>query len=47
MKPSERKTTKWRKDNPMVHRSFAEKRNRSIKHIKDEIKNNKGERRDE
>jgi hypothetical protein len=38
MKPSDRKSKKWRKKSPMIHRSFAEKRDRSIKHVKDEIK---------
>ncbi len=39
MKPSDRKSKKWRKKNPMIHRSFAEKRDRTIKHVKEEINN--------
>ena len=31
MKPSERTSSKWRKNSPMVHRSFAEKRGRMYK----------------
>lgn len=42
MKPSSRKTKKWRKKSPASHRSFSEKRERDIKHIKEEIVNAKG-----
>lgn len=41
MKPSVRKIKKWRKSSPMAHRSFAEKRGRQEKHLKDEIKSYK------
>lgn len=37
MKPDKRTITKWRKKKPMVHRSFAIKRGRQLKHIEDEI----------
>ncbi|VEU79840.1 hypothetical protein [Haploplasma axanthum] len=37
MKVSNRKLKKWRKDSPMVSRSYAEKRNRGEKHIEKEI----------
>ena len=42
MKPSGRKLIKWRDKSPMIHRSFADKRSRGIKHIKEEIKSYKG-----
>lgn len=38
MKPSTRKTRKWRKASPMVHRSHAEKRDRQTKQIREEIR---------
>ena len=44
MKPSKRKLIKWRKKSPMVHRSFADKRGRRLKHIEEEIKCAKGEK---
>lgn len=37
MRPSERKIRKWRKKIPMIHRSFALKRERNMKEIKKEI----------
>lgn len=42
MRPSNRKVNKWRKNKPMVHRSYAEKRNRLDKQVKEEIRNSKG-----
>jgi hypothetical protein len=43
MKPSKRKLKKWRKDKPMVSRSYAEKRGRKDKHIEKEMRDSKDE----
>lgn len=37
MRPQGRTTRRWRKEKPMKHRSYAEKRGRQDKHIKEEI----------
>ena len=37
MKPSSRANKKWRKKNPMIHRSFGIKRGRDTKEVEREI----------
>ena len=37
MKPSSRTNKKHRKKSPMIHRSFAIKRGRDLKHVEKEI----------